>query len=184
MTLSLEDEQALVLIIRGLKAKVADLEKRVKQVEDERPRIMRAGGGITQAQAIAAVEGEPTLDLTGVIPDSAYPNAFLLDGSRNVKGVIYVKCQVAAPIARYYVKKTDDTILPFFLYHETLNKFQMGVTTIPMTMVSPTTFNAYCTFNYLSIPIAIHPDPVAGSMYYDTATDTAYFYDGANWNAH
>ena len=99
-------------------------------------------------------------------------------------GLIYVKCKAAAPIARYYVKKTDDTILPFFLYHETLNRFQMGVTAIPMIMASPMTFNAYCTFNYLSIPVAIHPSPVAGSMYYDTATDTAYFYDGANWNAH
>jgi len=38
------------------------------------------------ATAVAAVEAEPTLDLTGVIPDSAYPNALLLGGSREMTG--------------------------------------------------------------------------------------------------
>lgn len=47
-------------------------------------KLYGGGGGITEAQAIAAVEAEATLDLTGVIPDSAYPNAFLLDGSRTI----------------------------------------------------------------------------------------------------
>lgn len=40
----------------------------------------------SDAEAIAAVEAEPTLDLTGVIPNSAYPNALLLDGSRKMTG--------------------------------------------------------------------------------------------------
>lgn len=62
--------------------------------ESTKPRVIQkvtkhyGGGGITEAMAIAAVEGEATLDLTGVIPDSAYPNALLLDGSRAVAGNI------------------------------------------------------------------------------------------------
>lgn len=37
-------------------------------------------------QAVLAVEAEPTLNLTGVIPDSAYPNAVLKDGTRAMTG--------------------------------------------------------------------------------------------------
>jgi len=57
---------------------------RLKELENEVKMYRRvvSGGGLTKSAAIAAVEGEATLDLTGVIPDSAYPNAVLKDGTR------------------------------------------------------------------------------------------------------
>jgi len=56
------------LVIQRLKNKVADLEKRVEDVE-KRPPVTRyfGGGGVSKRGAVAAVEAEPTLDLTGIL---------------------------------------------------------------------------------------------------------------------
>lgn len=60
----------------------------VERIRELERKQRRSGGALTytDADAVAAVEAEPTLDLTGVIPDSAYPNALLLDGSRAMTG--------------------------------------------------------------------------------------------------
>lgn len=81
----------------------------------------------SDADAVAAVEAEATLDLTGVIPDSAYPNALLLDSSRNMVDEIKVQCATTGfKYASIYAVKADLTEIKFMRYSGLLNTLQLG----------------------------------------------------------